>query len=353
MSPSQGRRLRVAIVGGGIVGVDHAQAYRAQPDAELVAVVGRDWARTAAVAERFGARPYLDMASMLAAEAVDAVSICTPTGLHRPFVEVAAAAGVHVLVEKPMATSVVECDQIARACRTAGVVLMLGLTHRFHAELIEARRLIEEGRLGPPMLAQDMFSFGEHGPWPDWYYDRGLAGGGELMHDAVHMVDRLGWLVGSPIVEVYGLTTTYARGLPGVEDGGVAVLSFESGAIGSLFVNEATHPIRSDAASVPMPGRMELEIHGPRGTIRYRTWHELVVDIAGEPSRTIAREGPGDEMRREIREFLDAIGERRSPSVGVAEGRRGIAVVQAIYESARRGRPVRVDELFPAPAEPR
>ena len=139
------------------------------------------------------------------------------------------------------------------------------------------------------------------------------------MHDAVHMVDRLAWLVGSPIVEVYGRTTTYARGLAGVEDGGVAVLSFESGAIGSIFVNESTYPIRPDAPTVPMPGRMELEIHGPRGTIRYRTWHELVIDIAGEPSLTIARDGPGDEMRREIREFLDAINEHRAPCVGAAE----------------------------------
>jgi predicted dehydrogenase len=340
----------VAIVGGGIVGVDQARAFSAQPDAELVAFVGRDPVRTAAVAERFDARPYVEMAAMLRAERVDAISVCTPTGLHRPFVEAAAAAGAHVLLEKPMATSVADCDAIADACRRAGVILMLGFTHRFHAELIEAHRLIADGAIGAPMFAQDVFTFGEYGPWPDWYYDRGLSGGGELMHDAVHMVDRLAWLLGSPITEVYGRTTTYARGIAGVEDGGVAILAFESGAIASIFVNEATYPLRSDADTVPMPGRMELEIHAARGTIRYRTWHELVVDRAGEPTIALAREGPGDEMRREVREFLDAIRERRPPTVGAAEGRRGIAVVQAIYESERRGGPILVDELFPVPA---
>ncbi len=343
--------LRIAIVGGGIVGVEQAAAFAAQPDAEIVAFVGRDAERTGAVAARFGARPSLDLGQLLREERIDAVSICTPTGLHRPFVELAAASGAHVLLEKPMATSVSDCDAIERACRSAGVTLMLGFTHRFHPELQEAARIVASGRIGPPMLAQDTFTFGEFGPWPDWYYDRELSGGGELMHDGVHMVDRLAWILGSGVVDVYGRTTSYARGIRGVEDGGVAILLFESGAIASVFVNEARYPLRPDAATVPMPGRMELEIHGQLGTIRYRTWHELVVDVAGEPTRTIVRDGPGDEMRAEVREFLDAVWEGRPPIVGATEGRRGIAVVQAIYESERRGRPVNVDELFPHPVD--
>ena len=341
--------LRVAIAGGGFIGIDHALAYAAQPDAEVVAFVGRDSERTVVLAERFGARAYTDLAELLRRERPDALSVCTPTALHRPFVEAAAAAGVHVLLEKPMATTVAECDAIESVCAAAGVTLMLGFTHRFHAELLTAKRLIDEGRLGTPMLAQDVFTFGEYGPWPAWYYDRTLSGGGELMHDAVHLVDRLAWLIGSPVVEVYGRTTTYARSIEGVEDGGVAVLSFAGGAIASLFVNESTYPLRRDGESVPMPGRCELEVHGSRGTIRYRTWHELVVDIAGEDTSVIAGTDRS-EMGREIREFLDSILERRPPSVGAAEGRRGIAVVGAIYESERRGRPVRVDELFPEPA---
>ncbi len=347
-----GPPLRVAVVGGGIVGADHAVAYSAEPGVDLVAFVGSDPARTDRVARRFGARPYTDMREMVVAERPDAVSICTPTGLHRPFAEAAAAAGLHVLLEKPMATTVADCDAIARACASAGVTLMLGLTHRFHRELREARRLIADGAIGQPMLAHDVFTFGEHGPWPAWYYDRGLSGGGELMHDAVHMVDRLAWLVGSPVVEVYGRTTSYARGIEGVEDGGVAVLAFANGAIGSLFVNEAPYPLRSDAASVPMPGRMELEVHGRQGTIRYRTWHELVVDRPGLPTLSIGRSAPGDEMRQEVHEFVAAIRERRPPAVGAEEGRRGIAVVQAIYASERLARPVRVDEVFPPADQP-
>jgi predicted dehydrogenase len=340
--------LRVAVVGAGFIGADHAAAYAAQPDVELVGIVDPDPARSADLAGRFGATAFTDLDGLLAGARPDAASVCVPTGLHRSVVERLAAAGVHLLLEKPMAPTVADCDAIAAAAEQAGVVLMLGLTHRFHAELIEAHRLIAEGAIGSPMLAQDAFSFGEHGPWPAWYYDRDLSGGGELMHDGVHLVDRLEWLVGSPIVEVYGRTTTYARSIDGVEDGGVAVLAFASGAIGSVFVNEATHPLRSDAPSVPMPGRLELEIHGSRGSIRYRTWHELIVDIAGEPSRTMPR-GDDGEMGREIRAFIDAVASGGPPPVGAREGRRGIAIVGAIYESERQGRPVLVDELFPPP----
>jgi predicted dehydrogenase len=340
--------LRVAVVGAGFIGADHAAAYAAQPDVELVGIVDPDPARSADLAERFGATAFTDLDALLAGARPDAASICVPTGLHRSVAERLAAAGVHLLLEKPMAPTVADCDAITAAAEEAGIVLMLGLTHRFHTELLEAQRLIADGAIGTPMLAQDAFSFGEHGPWPAWYYDRDLSGGGELMHDGVHLVDRLEWLVGSPIVEVYGRTTTYARSIDGVEDGGVAVLAFASGAIGSLFVNEATHPLRSDAPSVPMPGRLELEIHGSRGSIRYRTWHELIVDIAGAPSRTVPR-SDDDEMSREIRAFVDAVASGGPPVVGAREGRRGIAIVDAIYESERRGRPVLVDELFPPP----
>jgi predicted dehydrogenase len=116
---------------------------------------------------------------------------------------------------------------------------------------------------------------------------------------------------------------------------------FASGAIGSLFVHEASFPLHRDDPRVPMPGRLELEIHGTDGSLRYRTWQSLAFDAADE--HWVVDDAPRDEMRLEIGEFLAAIREGRPPSVGAAEGRRGIAVVQAIYESERLGRPVCLD----------
>jgi predicted dehydrogenase len=261
--------------------------------------------------------------------------------MHLSAVREAAAAGLHILLEKPMATSVAECDEIVELVEAAGVTLMLGFTHRFHDELIRARELIGAGRLGSIGLVHDHFSFGETGPWPAWYYARELSGGGELMHDAVHLVDRMAWLLDSPIVEVHGRTSSFVRGIDGVEDAGVATLAFANGAIGSLFVHEAAYPLHQDDPRVPMPGRLELEIHGTAGSLRYRTWQSLEFDSADEHWQI--DDAPRDEMRLEIGEFLAAIREGRSPSVGAAEGRRGIAVVQAIYASERLRRPVLVD----------
>ncbi len=351
-APRSGEPLAAAVVGAGFIGADHAKAYRRRRDVEVVGVVDVDHERAEALAAEVGAMAYRDVAALLAARRPDVASVCVPTGLHRAVVDALAPAGVHLLLEKPMAPTVAECDAIVATTMRAGVTLMVGFTHRFHRELQQARALIADGAIGTPMLAQDVFTFGEHAPWPAWYYDRSLSGGGELMHDGVHLVDRLAWLLATPIVEVTGRTTSYARGIDGVEDGGVAVLAFASGAIASLFVNESTYPLRADSPSVPMPGRCELEIHGATGTIRYRTWHELVVDRRGEPSRTIAYDG--GEMDREIDEFVTAIQQRRVPSVGPAEGRRAIAVIHSIYESDRRGAPVLVDDLYPvvdAPAD--
>src|SRR2546422_3207534 len=290
-----GSRIRAAVIGAGFIGADHAAAYVADPAAEVVAIADTNSQRAAEVATSYGVRSFADYREMLVSLRPDAVSICVPSALHLSVARDVAAAGAHVLLEKPMGASVAECDEIGRACRAAGVLLMLGFTHRFHHELITAKALIAEGRLGEVMLGHDFFSFGENGPWPAWYYSRRLSGGGELMHDGVHLVDRLAWLLGSPIVEVYGRTSQYARSIEGVEDGGAAVLSFENGAVASLFVNESIYPLRSDAPTVPMPGRSELELHGTRGSLLYRTWHELVIALAGEPIQTVGRE-KADEM---------------------------------------------------------
>ena len=339
--------VRVAVVGAGFVGLDHLGAYASWSDAKIVGVVDTDLPRATEAAARYGGRPYASVGELLASEQVDALSVCVPTGLHLPVVREVVAAGAHILLEKPMAASVTDCDEIARLCRAAGVLLMLGFTHRFHAELRKAKEMIEEGRLGEVMLAHDHFSFGETGPWPAWYYSRELSGGGELMHDAVHLVDRMAWLIGSPIVEVDGRTTTYARGIEGVEDGGVAILRFANGAIGSMFVNQSTFPLHQDAPSVPMPGRLELELHGKRGSFRYRTWQSLEFDSPDE--HWVLDNQPRDELRLEVREFLDAIAEGRPPIVAAREGRRGVATVAAICESERRGSRVLVDDLFPEP----
>ena len=161
--------IRVGVVGAGFIGRDHLAAYAGWPDAEIVGVADVDPERARAAAAPHGAAAFPDLPTMAAEARLDAISICVPTGLHLAAVREATAAGLHILLEKPMATSVAECDEIAGLVEAARVTLMLGFTHRFHPELVRARELITAGRLGTIGLVHDHFSFGETGPWPAWY----------------------------------------------------------------------------------------------------------------------------------------------------------------------------------------
>jgi UDP-N-acetyl-2-amino-2-deoxyglucuronate dehydrogenase len=339
--------IRVAVIGAGIFGEEHIKGFSHWQDAEVVAISRRNEARGNELAGKYGVKYYQDYEEMLASEDVDVASICLPTGLHKPAALAVAKAGKHILLEKPMARTVAECDSIIEACNSANVKLMLSFTHHFHPELQFAKKMIDEGRLGEILLALDFFSFGELEAWPSWYYSHELGGGGEMMHDAVHSVDRMAWLIGSQIVEVYGRTSNYARGLEKVEDGGAAVLSFKNGAIASLFVNEATYPLPVEVSENPvenMFGRCELELHGTRGSIRYNTWRDIHF-CSKEESFTLKHHYVNP-MVIETREFLDSILEDREPCVGGEEGKEGIAVIQAIYESERRNEPVHVAEMY-------
>src|SRR6476660_7846849 len=154
-------QVRVAVIGTGFIGRDHAAAYRAEASAELVGVADSSNERVMDAARAFGVRGFDDYREMLESVRPDAVSICVPTALHLQVVRDVAAAGAAILLEKPMGSSVEECDDIGRECAPTGVSLMLGFTHRFHRELMTTKALIAEGRLGQVMLAHDFFSFGE------------------------------------------------------------------------------------------------------------------------------------------------------------------------------------------------
>jgi UDP-N-acetyl-2-amino-2-deoxyglucuronate dehydrogenase len=160
------------------------------------------------------------------------------------------------------------------------------------------------------------------------------------MHEAVHLVDRLEWLIGNPVREVFGRTTDYVHGMAGAEDGGAACLTFSNGAVASLFVSQSVYPLYERRGTDAMPGKCELFLHGTKGSLRYDTWRGLRID--GAQQAFVLNHEVRDEMSREIREFLDCIVQDREPSVGGAAGKRAVMVVQAIYESTRSGGPVTV-----------
>lgn len=331
MSSRSSEPLRVGIIGAGQVATRHAAAYAAHPAATLAAVAEPARERGEHLATAFDARWFPSAEELVSAGAVDAVSVCVPHDAHRQVVEAAAGHGVHVLLEKPIATTLADADAILAAIERAGVTLMMGFVHRFRSEVLEARRLIDAGAIGAAATALDRFcSLGGAHP-PEWVWERRRAGGGVLMYGGIHAIDRLRWLLDDDVASVAARTHNYG-GYGDVEDGLVAMLGFARGTSGLLFENSPPYG---------RPGGWATEIFGSEGAIRIQTgeWLELT---SGSASYRVSTDEE-QHFEREIGEFVAAITEQRSPSVSGRDGRESLAVALAIYASAETGTRITVD----------
>jgi predicted dehydrogenase len=326
-----GHPLRVAVVGAGQVAARHVDAFAAHADTSVVAVADPLLDRAEALASRTDGRAYADFEAMLDVEDVDAVCVCVPHDLHLDVARAAVAADAHLLMEKPIATTLDDADQMIALVGGAGLTMMIGFVHRFRQEVLEAKRLVDEGALGTPATALDKFcSLGGAHP-PGWVWDRARAGGGVLMYGGIHAVDRILWLLDTTAETVYARAHAYTDRGGDVEDGLVAVLSLANGVTATLFENSPPYG---------RPGGWETELFGSDGAVRVRTgeWCELT---SLERSVTVQSR---DELHfhREVEEFVAAIREQREPSVPASTGRTTLQVACAIYESARTGAPVDV-----------
>jgi scyllo-inositol 2-dehydrogenase (NAD+) len=327
--------LRVALLGAGRAGSLHAgnlADYAAR--AEIVAVV--DPQRREA-AEALGPVAGLDEAL----ERCDAVVLSAPTFAHRDLTVRAAEAGKHVFCEKPMALSVAECDDMIGAAERAGVVLQIGFMRRFQPEFVEARRRIEAGDLGEPMVIKSL----TRGPGlpPAWAWDLERSNG-MLAEVNSHDFDSVRWLVGSEIERVYAEVANHKGSSRGVEaegfyDNAVVSLRFASGAIGTI---DGTCP-----ADYGYDARVEIVCSEGLlvvGDLRGQALVEVRDRDVGSVT-PLHRTWPDrfrDAYRAEIRSFVDCALEGAEPVVGGADGRAAVAAVLAANRSWQDGRPVEV-----------
>ncbi|SEQ44381.1 Gfo/Idh/MocA family protein [Microlunatus flavus] len=360
------RRVRLALVGAGVIGKHHGRVVHDLDDrVELVAVVDLQRERAEQLAQEHGGRAYTSLAEALAGEDVDVVTVCTPTGRHGEVAIEALEAGKHVIIEKPAEVTVEKTDAIIAAQRRAGTLVTVISQHRFDPATEVVLAAVEAGELG--RLTSGVASV-------DWwrgqsYYDSGdwrgtweLDGGGALMNQGVHTVDLLVAALGRP-VQVIAATATVAHERIEVEDVAAGVVTFESGALGVLHATTAAYPGLT----------VRLQVHGDRGsavidddtlTFLHRTPAEgtaqdraygsaetsqnqvadfpeaagVVAETAGaDPGRL-----PANAHRRQYENFLAALAGEEPLRVDLETNRRSIAVITAVYESARTGRPVRL-----------
>jgi predicted dehydrogenase len=346
------RMLGFAIVGCGLIARFHARALSEVPGARLVALVSRDLAHARALADQLGLSCsfHSNLHSALQCRDVDVVIVATPSGVHMESALAAAAAGKHVVVEKPLEITVERCDRIIEACHRSGVKLCTIFPSRFHDANLALKRAIETKRFGRLTLGETTCKW-----WrPQSYYDEGgwkgtraLDGGGALMNQAIHNVDLLAWMMG-PVTHVAGFSAMLAHERIEVEDTAVACLRFASGALGVI-----------QAATSVYPGLPKtIAVHGEHGSvvieqedvlrwdfepqtdedraIQQRFAHKVGASGGASDPAAISHMGHA----RQLTDFVRAIESNTSPLVDGREGRKAVAIIQAIYRSASEAKVV-------------
>jgi predicted dehydrogenase len=343
-------RIRWGVVGAGGIARRRTipEGIVASDEAELCATYDIDPAVNSEVARQFHAAAAASLDDLLASD-IDAVYIASPADCHRSQVTAAAAAGKHVLCEKPLGMTVAEAEAMIAACRGAGVRLGVGLMMRFHAYHRAALEMVQSGRLGRLVLGRAQLSCWYPPIAGAWRQDPARGGGGSLIDMGSHAIDLLEMFFG-PVEEVFcrtgNLVQSYAS-----EDGAAVLLKFQSGALGTI---DAFFCI-PDTAS-----KNRLEIYGGRGSILAEStigqapdgrMTAYLDDDRGSYDALQMRDAAGglciapppvNTYRAEIDEFCRAIRQRREPLNGGELGLWNTRVLAACYESARHGTSVRL-----------
>ena len=329
--------ISFGIIGTGMMGGTYAEAMRAQaPHARLVAVTGGT--RAAALATEYGVPAEPTPEALLARSDIDAVVIATPHTTHLPLATLAAAAGKHVYLEKPMALSVAECDTIIDACRTAGVRLTVASQSRYNDISIRAKTLIDDGTVGRiRMFRVTSPTVGWDVPADGWFVDP--AEGGAYLDWGPHGCDTLRWFTGSEATQAFGMMANFGD-IPAVDPSAMVSYRLASGAMAQFW--------------------MSYEIPAP-GLGSYMQW--LCVGDEGmlELTRDVLKVGRGDAWTvdlelpawdwtvdpkaprrigmtaRQVEQFATAIIDGTQHDISGEDGRAAIEMCEAAIRSARTG----------------
>ena len=336
--------LQFGLVGCGRVAPRHVQSLRELEGARLAAVADIKASRAQRFANEYGAEPYTDYRDLLDRHDLDVITISTPSGLHAQMAIDAMQAGKHVIVEKPMALSLEDAGRMIAVSEATGRKLCVVLQNRYNPPMQELRAVVDSGRLGRLLLGnatvrwyrpQEYYEDEWHGTW--------AMDGGALMNQSIHHIDALQWLMGAP-ESVFAYSATLAHRME-AEDIGVASIRFRSGALGAVEGSTVTYPENMEGSVAIFGEYGSLKVGGTAlnrkviWKIRDALEHEreaIVRDEVDPPSVY------GQSHKAVTADMIGAIREDRQPQTHGREGRKSLALVLAMYESARAGVPVSV-----------
>lgn len=340
----------------------HAQALKNIPNCEFVAAHSRSIENGQTFTKKFGGKAYTQIGEMVQKEKLAMVVVCSPHPNHKDAALEAMQAGAHVLIEKPLASSLEDCDAMIGAAAKWKKKLGVVSQRRFLPPSLRMRNAIDEGKIGTPMLG-----IGQLLGWRDeayyksdpWRGSWAAEGGGVLVNQAPHQIDLLHWFMGSEFESLYGVWSNINHPYIEVEDTAVAILKFKNGAVANLILSNAQKP--------GLWGK--VHIHGAKGASIGVQTDGGAMFIAGvsnmlEPQKNDLWTVPGEEhmlpvweqedaaffnaidpieyyIRLQNEDFIKAILLDREPMVNGREGRKTVEIFTAVYRSMKEGGVVR------------
>jgi predicted dehydrogenase len=354
-------RLRTGLIGCGKVGRTHAGALANIPESEFVAVCDQNRARAEDLATQYSIEAYDHVAAMIADAGVQAVVVSTPHPVHAEPAVMAAQAGVHVLVEKPLAASLRDCDDMIAAADGAGVKLGVISQRRLYPPVRRVRDAIDSGKIGQPVLGTVMMlgwrdePYYRSDPWRGTW--RG-EGGGVLVNQSPHQLDLLQWFMG-PIDELFGYWDNVNHPYIEVEDTAVGVIRFRNGGMGAIIVSNSQKPgiygkvhihgqngasvgVQTDGGAMFIAGMSEV-LEPPINDLWTVPGEEHLLAQWEAEDRATFQTIDATRYYHSVqdRDFIRAVLEDRDPMITGREGRKTVEISTAIYRSQRDGGPVR------------
>ncbi|MBS1855197.1 MAG: Gfo/Idh/MocA family oxidoreductase [Acidobacteria bacterium] len=322
---------RAAIVGCGLIGRKRAAALA--PGA-ITVCCDTDAGRATQLAAQYRARPLTDWREAVHRDDVDVVFAATTHDMLAPIAAEAAAAGKHVLIEKPGARRAAELDPVAESAARTGALVRVGFNHRFHRALRKAREIFLEGALGEMMYVRGRYGHGGRvGYDQEWRAVPENSGGGELIDQGAHLIDLSRWFLGD-FTRVRGALRTFFWRMP-VEDNGFLLLETAAGQVAFLHAGWTEWKNLFSLEIAGRTGKLEIAgLGGSYGTERL-TWYKMSPEMG--PPETLAWEYPmaDDSWRAENEAFFEDIRLNRAPDPGIADAQAALRVVEQVYHEER------------------
>ena len=348
-------KFRVGIIGAGVISGYHSHAIEAQPDGVIVAVADKHCGSRETFAEKHKCECYEDYNKMLERDDIEAVHVCTPSGLHAEHAIASLKAGKHVLVEKSMAITIKDAVEMIKTAREYDRKLGVIFQKRVDEAPNRIKKAIADGLFGKIIFGDASIKYWRNEAYydsADWRGTWAHEGGGATMTQGTHGIDILIYMMGD-IEKIYAKMDTLGHGNIEVEDTAVAILTYKNGAYGRLQTATSCNPGQGNV----------IEINGTHGSVTLvedtiTSWAvsdsketvavETIVDVKGKAGTAASdsKTFPVEGFIKQVANFISAVRTGEELICSGEEGLRSLMVILGLYESARRGEEIYLSELL-------